>query len=276
MKFRKFLPVLFVSAAALIMASCDSKGFPKMSDKKEDFHVYLFVGGDNMSGRGIIAPDDKEPEDAHIVMLDKNGQWVPAVEPVQYDSPEAAKGPALEFCRNAVYDFPTCKIGIIPAACSGSLISEWSKGATCKKSGTKPFDNAIELAKKAQAEGTLKCIVWAQGENETSGSGYGEKLQRLMESFRKELNAPNLPFVVSEILVDPMKKVQEDINKGIRDVANSDEKAEYSSCREMLVGPDKIHFDAMGASMMGGRLYGAYYSIIENDPFSNMPAMEEK
>ena len=47
--------------------------------------------------------------------------------------------------------------------------------------------------------GVLKGILWHQGESDLGNPGYGKRLTELIERLRKDLSAPNVPFVASEL-----------------------------------------------------------------------------
>lgn len=53
---------------------------------KENFHLFLLVSQSNMAGRGEVTADDQRP-DPRVLMLDKEGRWVPAVDPMHFDKP---------------------------------------------------------------------------------------------------------------------------------------------------------------------------------------------
>ena len=47
--------------------------------------IVLLAGQSNMAGRGPIEASDRVPA-PHVWMLDREGHWRPAVEPVHYDA----------------------------------------------------------------------------------------------------------------------------------------------------------------------------------------------
>lgn len=89
---------------------------------KEKFHLFLLAGQSNMAGRGAIAPEDKVPH-PRVLMLDRNGNWVPAVDPVHFDKPFAGVGPGRRFAILLAESDPSITVGLIPAACGGSPLS---------------------------------------------------------------------------------------------------------------------------------------------------------
>ncbi|HUU42399.1 MAG TPA: sialate O-acetylesterase, partial [Planctomycetota bacterium] len=63
----------------LFMTVANAEGTPKSK-----VHVYLLLGQSNMAGRGKVEPQDREMH-PRVFMLTKEGTWVPASEPVQFD-----------------------------------------------------------------------------------------------------------------------------------------------------------------------------------------------
>ena len=80
-----------------------------------------------MAGRGAIAPEDKVPH-PRVLMLDRSGNWVPAVDPVHFDKPFAGVGPGRRFAILLAESDPSITVGLIPAACGGSPLSTLTAG----------------------------------------------------------------------------------------------------------------------------------------------------
>ena len=62
------------------------------------------------------------------------------------------------------------------------------------------YDEAIRRAKEAMKYGTLKAIIWHQGEADCHHpEAYKEKIIQLMTDLRNDLGMPDLPVVVGQI-----------------------------------------------------------------------------
>src|SRR5690606_37078402 len=64
---------------------------------------------------------------------------------------------------------------------------------------TRPYDDAVERARAAMRDGTLKAVLWHQGEsdsNEAAAPRYEERLAGLVQRLRRDLGSPDLPFLV--------------------------------------------------------------------------------
>jgi hypothetical protein len=93
-------------------------------------------------------------------------------------------------------------ICLVPTAVGGTRIDLWKPGAYDEATKTHPWDDAIRRIKAALPSGELKGIIWHQGEsdaNATRSGTYESKLRDLIERFRSELNAPNVPFILGEL-----------------------------------------------------------------------------
>jgi hypothetical protein len=168
---------------------------------KANFHLFLLAGQSNMAGRGDVETEDREPF-PRVLMLARNGTWQPAVDPIHYDKTNAGVGPGLTFARILARRDTNITIGLIPAACGGSPISTWEPGAFFDQTASHPYDDALQRAKLAMKQGTLKAILWHQGESdchETLAPAYKTNLLRLIRRFRKDLGDPDLPFLVGQL-----------------------------------------------------------------------------
>ena len=153
-----------------------------------------------MAGRGAL--DTLGPEMPHerVLMLGKEGNWVPAIDPLHFDKPKyVGVGPGLSFGKAVAARDQGRMIGLIPAAVGGSEIAAWTPGALHKQTNTHPYDDAIVRARAAMKNGKLKGILWHQGESDAHGEKiftYQGALSGLVENLRRDLGAPDVPFIV--------------------------------------------------------------------------------
>lgn len=214
--------------------------------KPDAFHIYLLCGQSNMAGRGAVEEQDKTPH-PRVLVLDQKNTWAPAVDPLHWDKPKiAGVGPGLTFGKTLADAQPNITIGLVPCAMGGSPIEQWQPDAPL-------FKAALERAKLAAPHGTLKGILWHQGESNValSTEQYAEKLKATIEGFRKELNAPNLPFVVGT-LADFNKKAAT-VNAALMNLPQA---VPHTGCIEskgLVHKGDGTHFDAPGARELGKR-----------------------
>lgn len=234
---------------------------------KEKFHLYLLVGQSNMAGRGKVTPED-QTENPHVLMFNQEGQWVPAVDPLHFDKPKiAGVGLGRTFGLEIAKDNPEITIGLIPCAVGGSPIASWEPGAFDKATKTHPYDDTMKRAAAALPVGELKGILWHQGESDSSpekSEVYEEKLHELIARFRKELNAPEVPFIAGQMgqfqerpWNDAKKKVDQVHQDLPKDVPNT----AFVSSDGLKHKGDNVHFDAESYRELGRRYAKAYREL---------------
>ena len=75
--------------------------------------MLVLLGGQSiMAGRGEIEPEDRE-EIPGLLMINRNFEWVPAVEPVTADRPFAGVGPGRTFGRLLLEANPGCNPKVV-------------------------------------------------------------------------------------------------------------------------------------------------------------------
>jgi hypothetical protein len=232
----------------------------------EGYDLYLLVGQSNMAGRGKV---DEESKRAHprVFMLTKDGAWAPATDPLHFDKPSAVGvGPGLAFGKAMADANPQAKIGLIPCAVGGTAISRWTPGAADPVTKTHPYDDAIRRAKLAQKDGVLKGIIWHQGEGDRGAEPvklYAGRLTELIERLRKELNAPDAPFVAGELAAfkEPDRESIARFNAVVQGLAKTAKRYACVSATGMAHRGDQLHFDTASARELGKRYAAAMLEL---------------
>ncbi len=257
---KSLLSCLLVLAAVLVWATDEVK-----LPAKDKFYLVLLTGQSNMAGRGFVTPEDQVSSE-RVLMLNAAGQWVPAKDPVHFDKSSAGVGPGLTFGKLLAASDPTITVGLIPAACGGSPISTWQPGKTWEQTKSNPYDDAIARTRKALESGTLKVILWHQGEAD-SGKGlcdlYQKNLTELFGRFRSEFG-PNIPIVVGQLSQFPGEKWSESkakVDAAQQAVVKTMPPSAFAKSDGFTANPDKIHFDAASQREFGKRYFEAYQSI---------------
>ena len=212
---------------------------------KEKLHIYLLIGQSNMAGRAKFTKAEAAPIDRCFLLNAKNA-WEPAKNPLNiYSTIRKGAGmqkmnPGYGFALTMLEKDKGISLGLVVNAKGGTKIEQWAKG-------TRFYKDAIMRATEAQKTGTLKGILWHQGEsNSGNPDGYADKLKTLVENLRKDLKAPNLPFVAGQ--VNNHKAINDEIAKLPAAVPNT---AFVSS--EGLKAQDRWHFDAPSMKLLGKR-----------------------
>lgn len=234
---------------------------------KENFHLFLLAGQSNMAGRGDVAPEDKQIN-PRVLVLSKDGSWQPAIDPLHWDKPVAGVGPGRSFGLALAALNTNVTIGLIPAACGGSPISTWEPGAYFDQTASHPYDDAIQRTKLAMQRGTLKAILWHQGESdaiEQLAPAYQAKLEGLIARFRKDFDAPNLPFIIGQLGRfdgSPWTPYTKIVNEAQLAVTRGMSRVEFIESAGLKPKSDNLHFDAPSQREFGRRYAAAYLKII--------------
>lgn len=245
--------VLLVTALAASLALVGHAAGPaKPPAAKEKFHLFLLVGQSNMAGRGKPTEDDRTPH-PRVWALNKAGEWVPAVAPLHFDKPTAGVGPGVAFGKAVAEKNPDVHIGLIPCAVGGSALAEWEPGRPNRKA-------ALARTKRAVQDGTLKAVLWHQGESDIGKADtYLDRLTTFVTGLREELGDRDLPFIAGELgpwLDDRYKAITAASNK-------LPEKLPRTACVSAagLKNQDAVHFDAASENELGRRYAEAYFKL---------------
>lgn len=255
---KKLFSLIFIFAA--ILAFANELKLPE----KSKFRLVLLIGQSNMAGRGFVTPEDKVPN-PRVVMLDKSGNWVPAVDPVHYDKRSAGVGLGRTFANLLAEEDKDTVIGLIPAACGGSSLIYWKPGAYFKQTKSHPYDDAVSRTKRAMKDGTLTAILFHQGESDGRRcKEYHSMLSQLIDMLRNELNAKEVPFIIGQLsTVKPMNKTKAAVDSAHRLCAAECQPAGFVTSENLTLNPDNIHFDRKSLIEFGKRYYKVYREVVD-------------
>ena len=257
----RLLPLLPLFAAALAAA-------PALPEKK-DLHVFLLAGQSNMAGRGAIKglSPAEAAADPRIVAIDTGLAWRPAVDPLHWDKAGAGVGLGKFFARAVADKTPGVTVGLVPAACGGSPISAWEPGKYFEMTRSRPYDDALARARRAMQDGSLKAILWHQGESDANAQAaplYEKRLEALIDRFRADLDAPDLPFILGQLGRFPGKPWnahQAEVDRAQRAVAAKVKNVRYVSSDDLVATRDKLHFETEALRVFGKRYAEAYFQL---------------
>lgn len=236
---------------------------------RENFHLFLLVGQSNMAGRGEVTEADRKPH-PRVLMLTKEGRWAPAVDPLHFDKPKViGVGLGRSFASVVAEANPDVTIGLIPCAVGGSPIDAWQPGAFYKPTSSHPWDDAIRRARRAMDDGTLKGILWHQGESDSRperAADYEAKLHDLVNRFRTELDAPDVPFLVGQMgqfAERPWDESKQQVDAAHRRLPEKVPHTAFVSSDGLKHKGDEVHFDADSYREFGRRYAQAYLKLNE-------------
>jgi arylsulfatase A-like enzyme len=259
---------LLTLSAVLLCPLCGFAAEPAVKlPAKEKFHLYLLIGQSNMAGRGAVEEQDKVPH-PRVLMFTKERAWAPALDPLHFDKPIAGVGLGSAFGRAMAEADSEATIGLIPCAVGGTPLSRWEKGKDLYK-------QAVERAQAAQADGTLKGILWHQGEGdsgqEETAKTYGERLGGMIGALRTELGAGDVPFVAGQLGEFLAKTTREGkpsfwplVNEQIDALPSRVKNVGVASSAGLKHKGDGVHFDSAGLREFGRR-YAAVLQTLRGD-----------
>jgi hypothetical protein len=262
------LAVTLGSIAAAASAQTNGAAPPVQLPVKAKLQLYLLMGQSNMAGRGKIGAEDQTPHPRVLVFTLQN-KWEPAVEPITHDKPGMlGVGPGLAFGKAMAEKEPGATIGLVPCAFGGTPLKRWQHGGDL-------YSNAVYRAKLALRDGTLKGILWHQGESDagasTNANTYADRLTGMIKDIRTDLASPDLPFVagqIGEFLYDrgpdhsPYARV---VNAALADLPNKVSATGCALSKGLKHKGDDLHFDAPSQREFGRR-YAAEMLRLQSAP----------
>lgn len=247
----------FLSCTAVPKGQSLYKNETLRINSKESFHLYLLIGQSNMAGRGMIEEQDKKNH-PRVFVLNKENRWMPGVDPIHFDKDIVGVGPGLSFGKAMADRDPSIRIGLIPCAAGGSPIDVWKKGEYWDQTDSKPYNEAIKRTKVAMKDGVLKGILWHQGESDSKtglAEQYKSKLIELINTLRKDLATPDVPFVAGELgeFYFTERPLAENINKALHSISKEVKNTACVSAKGLTPMDDTVHFNANSARELGWR-----------------------
>jgi hypothetical protein len=237
-------------AGSLLKAEPISNG--AKNEPKQPLDLYLLIGQSNMAGRAPYGKNESA-EIENCYLLNGKDQWEPAKNPlnrhstIRKDLKFQKLGPGYVFSKTMLKKNQGNSIGLIVNARGGSSINDWKKGSHF-------YREALRRTQEAQKTGTLRGVLWHQGESDSERhAAYLGLLKRLINDLRKDLNIADLPFIAGQVHYDPEKKPNtKEINEQISKLPTELPFTGFVSS-ENLTTLDNTHFDARSVKILGDR-----------------------
>jgi hypothetical protein len=235
--------------------------------EKSRFHLFLLVGQSNMAGRGKVAEEDRTPH-PRVLMLDQSGSWVPAVDPLHFDKPKVVGvGVGKTFGIDYAEANPGVTVGLIPSAAGGSPIDSWHPGGYHSQTKSHPYDDALDRSLIALRSGTLKGILWHQGESDsksTLSEGYEKKLHDLVGRLRRDLQSPQIPFIAGQLgqfAERPWNDDRKRVDAAHQSLPDKVPRTGFASSDGLAHKGDIVHFDAASYRELGHRFFKSFQAV---------------
>lgn len=236
----------------------------KMYTKRQSV---LLLGQSNMSGRGYLETVEKI-SDPRILMM-RDGEFVPMVEPIHYFAQNGGVGLAASFAKAFVETFD-CELGLVPCAEGGTSLADWAVGGEL-------YNNAIECAKVAMETSDICAILWHQGESNQSNNyvDYAEKLEVIFDAMIEELGLDPDKIVIVAGELGTFRTSYRTSHRAQLDLL-SDEYKNFgiASSEKLISNGDGTHFDAPSLRVFGYRYFNAFYNCVAGKDYSFIDDIE--
>ena len=238
--------------------------------------LFLLIGQSNMSGMSPMPSEPWSVNDRITFMVQFDcpslnqsaGEWLPAEPPLhgcQWATGGIGLGLADFFGAKLAEEWPESKIGLIPNAIPGQLISIYLKeggtSAPVPPGYANAYEMTIERSLEAQKEGRIRAILMHQGESDDN-QGMSEqwlgRVASVVADLRSDLNlGEEVPFLAGEIGPSQWQGHNAYVNQIPDYVPNS---AVISS--EGTAIHDIAHFDEASAKLMGERYVEKFLDMV--------------
>ena len=255
--------------------------------------LWILAGQSNMEGCGNLhhpvtgqpleAPHDLEGTHPWVHSFQMCEQWAVAAEPLHWlnESPRPihhalwgipmperplprdparlkGTGLGLTFAKTMV-EATGVPIGLIPSAHGGTSMQQWEPSRKSQGGGSL---YGATLARVSEVGGNIAGILWYQGESDANPADakvYQQRMTELVQSFRADLNRPDLPFYYVQLggwVADPAP----DSVLGWNSVRESQRVWQNALPNVGMVSAidcgldDGIHIDTLGLKTLGRRL----------------------
>ncbi|MBW4888986.1 sialate O-acetylesterase [Mucilaginibacter sp. HMF5004] len=260
MKSMKYIALLSLIVCAQIASAQIKPNTRTVVSPPKKLWLFLLAGQSNMAGRGAVEAADTIPN-SHVLILNKDGKWEIAKDPIHFDRDYAGVGPGFTFGKAILVKDTSVYIGLIPCAVGGSAIKSW------KPNSGKNYQVALDRTRAAMQSGELKGIIWDQGETDCTEKGvidYAEKMTDLINGFRTDLGNAKLPFIAGELpafqMQQPDKAHQlvdnpyvQQINAVIHGLKGKITNYDYVTSEQTEHRGDHLHYNTVSARLMGER-----------------------
>lgn len=263
----KIIPVLAAFILTSFLASVLGQGTieikpPDKVKKKEDFHIYLVIGGSNMLVKNTF-PGTEVKNRSRIFLFDAGNEWVSAEAHIKSADgkveQEDGTGPSIFFAEAMIgtRKGTDLSIGLVNCAQEDSELGDWMKGG-------KYYSEAVEKTRLAMKTGVLKGILWNQANAEMKKSDplkYSENIAKIAIDLRKDLNSPEvrpIPFVGCKLVsypyeLDKEKDQFKKLNDTLQETFNDTDRSGLVESKGLKDAGDGIRFAAESMNEMGKR-----------------------
>ncbi len=253
--------LMFLSFFAIISNGFAQNDVSKIKLNPQKVWVFLLAGQSNMAGRGKIEAQDTILS-PRVLSINAKGEIIQAKEPLNfYENKMQGTGCGLAFGKELLKHIPKdISILILQTSVGGSSINQWINNSTHR--GVQLFSNFKEKVGIGKKYGTIKAILWHQGESDAKPDGIVQrqgKLKALFEMFRKTVGNDSLPILMGELgSFSKTPELFSQMNEQTRLYSASDRFTSVISTSDFQHRGDFLHFNSAGQREMGKRFACEY------------------
>ncbi|GEM_PF-1598842 len=254
--FLKVIVVLTVAVVVLCSMKVNAADDIKVPSDKSKFHIFVLMGQSNMAGSGHPVLPEYVKADPNVLLLWNDMKWISAK--IVFGG---GMGPGQAFARHYAELHPGVTVGLIQGARGGRSLKELSKGGK-DRDGAPNYDNVMAKVKEAMKVGTLKGILWHQGESDCGDRNYVDKLKVLVTDLRTDTGIQDLPFIAGEL--GRYATWTSNFNTNIIPKANTEiPNCSVASSEGLMDLGDKVHFSGFSCEVLGSRYLMEYLKMKE-------------
>lgn len=226
-------------------------------------HSFLLIGQSNMAGRGDMS--QAVPVDTTHIYTLRNGRWHPMFRPITPDRSFSGVNLAESFAEAYANRYGV-DVGLICCADGGTSLEQWQVGGLL-------YDHAIAQAKLAARTSTIVGVLWHQGESECEPSlaaTYQERFEPILHAFRRDLQIPEVPFLLGELgeflsdcVLNDLLKNYPQVNEQLHAVAAANPYTACVSAKGLTANADQLHFNSASLHAFGLRYFEAFEKLYD-------------
>ena len=235
--------------------------YPEEIPSKDNLWVFILAGQSNMAGRGLVEPQDTIPN-PRVLTINEKGEIIIAKSPLHFYEPVRTGLDLGHRFGNVMAEHLPDSVSVLiaPTAVGATPISFWLEDR--ERRGVRLLTNFREKTELARSVGTIKAVLWHQGEgdsNERRIPLYKGRMAELFTKFREFAGDDELPVVLGELgLHDKNAENRSRINQIIHDYAASDPWSAVVPTTDLSHVGDSTHFNAESLRTMGERYAETY------------------
>jgi hypothetical protein len=224
--------------------------------------IYLLMGQSNMVGRDTSTLAG-QVDDPRILAFTAENEWVVAREPItpQVGNIAVGMGPGISFAGAMRKADAGRAVGLVGCAVGGTPLRRWVKGGDL-------YEAAVARAKRAAAAGTIRGVLWHQGESDADAQAnaetYKARLTQMFKDLRTDLNLPELPIVVGQVgdfLPVEKHPYVETVRAALRGMPEALPRVGYADAKGLTDKGDALHFTAASQVTFGTRYAEAMLTL---------------